>query len=426
MRKTRKPHKPPYRVPSMDEVARVRGTNGYKVVSTFSGCGGSCLGFEMAGFEIAWASEFIPVAREVYELNHPGVYVDARDIREVRARDVLSAVGLSRGEVDVLEGSPPCTSFSMAGKRSRKWGKVSRYSETKQRTDDLFFEFARLLDGIQPRTFVAENVSGMVRGVAKGYFKEILARLKACGYRVLARLLDAQWLGVPQHRQRIIFVGVCDDLDAEPRHPEPLPYRYTVAEACPWIVRQAWSKGQFSKDKGERVGKMRDTRKNPSPTIGAGPSSGDGLFPPSRVEAVSIEGYEIGKEAAKLGPGEQSRRYFNLVRAPLDAPCPTITQVGGVASIASVVHPTEMRKLSIEELKRICAFPDDFLLTGSYAQQWERLGRAVPPIMMRAVARVVRDVLLELDGRTYDEEEWRVAGAKAPRRTRRRTRRSRA
>jgi DNA (cytosine-5)-methyltransferase 1 len=84
---------------------------------------------------------------------------------------------------------------------------------------------------------VAENVSGLVKGVAKGYFLEILAKLKACGYRVGCKVLDAQWLGVPQARQRTIFVGVREDLGKEPVFPKPLAYRYSLREALPWIVR---------------------------------------------------------------------------------------------------------------------------------------------------------------------------------------------
>src|SRR5690606_10607254 len=108
-----------------------------------------------------------------------------------------------------------------AGKREKAWGQVKDYSDTKQRSDDLFFEYARLIEGIQPIVFVGENVAGLVRGKAKGYFREIMRALKRCGYKVEARLLDAQWLGVPQSRRRLIFVGVRDDLPASPAFPDP-------------------------------------------------------------------------------------------------------------------------------------------------------------------------------------------------------------
>lgn len=352
-------NKPPYRVPGMAEIAPVP-PNGFAVVSTFSGCGGSCLGFKMAGFRVLWASEFVPAAQQTYKANHPGVPLDTRDIRRVQPQEILAAVGRGPGEIDVLEGSPPCASFSTAGKRQAGWGRVRPYSDTKQRTDDLFFEFARLLKGLQPRAFVAENVSGLVKGVAKGCFKAILGELKGCGYRVEARLLDAQWLGVPQMRLRLIFVGVRNDLGLAPAFPRPLPYRYSVRDALPWLS-------------------ARDA-----------PGDGCPLVEPE----ADIGRYAIGREWEKLRPGEQSERYLNLIRAHPDRPCNTLTAPAGLTSAATVVHPTEKRRFSIAELKRLCAFPDDFVLTGSYAQQWERLGRAVPPLMMFYVARTLRDEVL--------------------------------
>ena len=105
--------------------------------------------------------------------------------------------------------------------------------------------------------------------------------------------------------------------------------------------------------------------------------------------------FAVGRELDKLGQGEASDRYFQLVRASLAAPSPTITAEGRKAHAASVAHPTECRKFSIAELRRICAFPDDFVLTGTYAEQWERLGRAVPPLMMAAIAETIRDRVLD-------------------------------
>jgi DNA (cytosine-5)-methyltransferase 1 len=166
--------KPPYRVPSMGEIAALP-WNGLTVASTFSGCGGSSLGYRMAGFRVLYANEFVAAARDTYAANAaPYTVLDPRDIRTLQPADVLAALQLPAGELDVLDGSPPCASFSTAGKRQKDWGKVKTYSETAQRTDDLFFEFARILRGVQPRVFIAENVSGLVKGVAKGYFLDIL------------------------------------------------------------------------------------------------------------------------------------------------------------------------------------------------------------------------------------------------------------
>ena len=443
----------------MQEIAALP-WNGFNAVSTFSGCGGSSLGYKMAGFKVLWANEFIPAAQEVYRLNHPSTILDTRDIRQVQPQDILDAIGMKPGELDLFDGSPPCASFSTAGKREAGWGKVKAYSDTKQRTDDLFFEYARLLRGIQPKVFVAENVSGLVKGTAKGYFKLILEELKGCGYNVKAKVLDAQWLGVPQMRQRLIFVGVRHDLNVEPAFPKPLSYQYTVRDALPWIVRQAVANNVYEdaslapsptvlastgqrasstlagehlhyveaqsrayRDKRGAYGNDGDITDQPAPTVlsdsvgthwvvGLGTNDGvRSLDKPAPsvlthgrqhttseltlVEAeASIDGYAIGREWDTLAPGEQSEKYFQLVKPSLDAPSPTVTQRGGDNTVASVTHPLERRKFSIAELKRICAFPDDFQLTGTYAQQWERLGRAVPPVMMSAIAATIRDEVL--------------------------------
>lgn len=110
--------KPAYRVPSMAEIAALP-LNGFRVVSTFSGCGGSSLGYRMAGFKVIWANEFIAPAQAVYRANFPDTVLDTRDIRTIAPDDILTATGLKVGELDLLDGSPPCSSFSMAGKRAR-------------------------------------------------------------------------------------------------------------------------------------------------------------------------------------------------------------------------------------------------------------------------------------------------------------------
>lgn len=378
--------KPIFSIPSMAEINALE-WNGLNAISTFSGCGGSSLGYRMAGYRVLYANEFIDAARDTYSANKRDyTYLDGRDIRTVTSDSILEIIGLKRGDLDLLDGSPPCASFSTAGKREKAWGKVKKYSDKAQRVDDLFFEFSRLLEGLQPKVFVAENVSGLIKGTAKGYFLEILATLKKAGYNVEAKLLDAQWLGVPQARQRLIFIGTRADLPIRPAFPKPLPYRYTLRDALPWIH----SVHQIEVyDEGERI-----TTDSPVPTI---TQSGIGAkrLEKHYVEAESdISRYCTGREWDKLKQGQQSSKYFNLVRADLDQPSPTICASHGSPGIASVTHPLEKRKFSIEELKRICGFPDDFILTGTYKQQWERLGRAVPPVMMSHIASTLKNDVL--------------------------------
>lgn len=396
--------KPPYAIPSMGEIRAVP-PNGYRLVSTFSGAGGACLGYRWAGFETVWASEFVDAAREVYELNFPGVPVDRRDIRQVRPEEILERAGLEQGEVDLLEGSPPCASFSLAGKRDKDWGEIRPYSETEQRVDDLFFEFVRILNGVRPKMFTAENVAGLTQGRAKGYLKAILDAMLQAGYSVELRLLDSQWLGVPQSRTRVFFWGIRNDIEAERRWPKPLPYRYTIADALEDVHAISYATGRDRTFNRETLVRHRSATTGPSPTIQVGNNEGtrselmvvermsERYVPDGDGDAPSLDGYAIGDEYDRLVPGQSSEAFYNLVRPDPEKPSPTVTQTGANPDAASVTHPYEKRKFTIPELKRLCGFPDDFELTGSFSQRWERLGRSVTPPVTKALGEAIAEAL---------------------------------
>jgi DNA (cytosine-5)-methyltransferase 1 len=379
----------------MAEVRAVRGTNGLKFASTFSGCGGSCLGFEMAGFEPVFASEFVEAARDTYRANHHGVHVDERDIRDVTADDILKQTGLAVGELDVFEGSPPCKSFSFANHghkgvgRAHDWGKSKSYSDDQeQRADDLFFEWARLLDGLQPRAFVAENVPGLTAGKAVGYFKIIVGKLAACGYRVRVATLDASWLGVPQARRRLIFVGTRNDLEVEPPMPAPLPYRYGVRDALHDIVEgevMAWV--DIHRQRRDSTNKIVFQYNDPDSPIAT-------IVASVNMSFVNPSFYERGILVAPHGCLEDLSLRPEWFRGPKP-------QEGNrmFASSKRENGAIEPRILTLEELRRVCSFPADFELTGKQLQQWERLGRAVPPVMAMHVAAAVRDTLLSVADR---------------------------
>lgn len=354
-----------YKIPSMKTIQKIKGTNGYNVVSTFSGCGGSCLGYEMAGYNILYANEFIPEAQRTYRANHKGVYLDTRDIRIVDPNDILKIIGLKKGQIDLFDGSPPCSSFSMAGKRDKAWGKVKKYSDTKQRTDDLFYEYIRLLDGLKPKVFIAENVKGLTQGRAKGMFKEFMKQMEDCGYTVTAQIINTMYLGVPQSRERCIFIGVRKDLELKPPKIKPLDTVVTLGEALEGVKNNKdeveWLLQQQKRYRTYEV--LQKMRKNPR----------------KRVSGSKV----------------MNGSYFNLIRESMYSPCSTICQMNGLMNTSGNTHPLYDRKFTIEELKRICSFPDDFVLTGKYEKKWERLGRAVPPLMMYHISRTVRVEVLD-------------------------------
>jgi DNA (cytosine-5)-methyltransferase 1 len=179
------------------------------VISLFAGAGGSSLGYSMAGYRELLAVEWDANAVETFKLNFPGVPVYHGDIAKLSVEDVLEQTGLQPGELDVLDGSPPCQGFSTAGKR-----------DMADDRNQLFREYVRLLRGLRPKVFVMENVSGMVKGKMKLIFVEILKELKASGYKVSVRLMNAMYFHVPQSRQRLIFIGVREDVDSKPEHPK--------------------------------------------------------------------------------------------------------------------------------------------------------------------------------------------------------------
>lgn len=362
--------KPAFSIPSMSEVEATP-KNGLNVISLFSGCGGSSLGYRMAGYNILLANEFMPAAQEVYELNKsPDTILDKADIRKVNAESLLMQTGLQKGELDLLDGSPPCSSFSVSGNREKDWGEVKHYSDTNQRTDDLFIEFIRLVNGVQPKVFVAENVYGLIMGTSKGMFIEFIQRMKACGYRVKAVLLDSQWLGVPQTRKRIFFVGVRNDLKKEPVFPKPLPYKYSIREA---FGGQDEIRDDTLADTWYSIQDENGVRADPR------------LLPMHRAQSL----YDIWR---RCPVGGHDLRRFNFIRCDPELPSPTITAEG--CRGAGPAHGLEPRRFTISELKRICSFPDDFQLTGTFEKQWERLGRSVPPLMMEKLSGTIRDNIL--------------------------------
>jgi DNA (cytosine-5)-methyltransferase 1 len=129
----------------------------FNCVSLFAGAGGSSTGYRLAGGKILAINEFVPAAQDTYHTNYIDTYIFPEDIRVLQGSTILNKINKKVGELDILDGSPPCSSFSIAGKKEEMWGQIKKYSDTEQRTDDLFFEFARILNDIQPKVFIYEN-----------------------------------------------------------------------------------------------------------------------------------------------------------------------------------------------------------------------------------------------------------------------------
>ena len=191
------------------------------LVSLFAGCGGSSLGYKQAGFDIKLAVEWDSKAADVYRRNFPETSIFGGDIADLTADEALEITGLQPGELDVLDGSPPCQGFSTAGRR--------KFGDSRNR---LFKEYVRMIDVFKPKMLVMENVSGLWKGKMKLMFAEMTIALKQAGYKVSCRELNAWWYGVPQDRRRLIWIGVREGLYMEPSHPKPTTkYPVSVRDA---------------------------------------------------------------------------------------------------------------------------------------------------------------------------------------------------
>ncbi len=359
----------------------------FNVLSTFAGGGGSSTGYRLAGAKILAINEFVEEAQNTYRENYPNTTIVPGDIKELTGTYLMEQAGVKVSELDILDGSPPCSAFSMAGSISHgggnthadAFGKTKQYSDIKgvSNVEDLFFEFLRVAKDIKPKVIIGENVEGLTMGEAKEYFHKIQNTFEEIGYLVVADVLNASYFGVPQSRKRCFFIGVREDVaDAiglnfmtmYQLYPDKNDVRTTLGEAINDVVND---------DKEEL----------------------DYLFDKiSPEKAVGKTLMKMPKDPDKVLTGmdyHDKGHHFNLKRSSLRKPCPTITAMGNLAGVAGTCHPIEDRKFTIKELKRIMSLPEDFKLTGKHKQQSERIGRMVPPLMMKALAESVYNKVLK-------------------------------
>lgn len=468
---------------TIDDVHRVAGTNGFKSISTFTGCGGSATGFAMAGWNELMATEFVDAARNTFASNYESTVIEPQELlalaeqwfadnkelasgagvqlisnKQVKVKDkvvqpslsweliqdelpdsyesrdvfsqmrrwvndqafsahadeiasgkiilwgddirgldpyaMMDSLGLEPGELDCFEGSPPCKNFSMAGVREAKWGKVAAYSgERKQKSDDLFFEYMRLVLAFKPKSFVAENVQGLALGAAVDHvLKPFEEEMRQSGYIVDHRLLNAADFGVPQERPRLfvqgIRVGLVDKLGRQikPAWPKAQEYRYTVNQAISGVestieqITESWL----------------GTKADLFSTHGDVPEEIIKKFWKDRFNIKDTDSrFAVGAAWYILGPGgSPENTYFQLVRSHPDRPVPTITatSAGNIAA-AGITHPNECRKFTTPELRALFTFPRDYKFDGNTEQQGERMGRSVPPYLMKAIAEKLASTL---------------------------------
>jgi len=200
-----------WKLSDLDKVQK----NGLKVFSCFACGGGSTMGYKLAGCDVVGCCEIDPKMNEIYVKNHNPKYNYLMDIREFNKLDNLPE---ELYNLDILDGSPPCTTFSMAGDREEGWGKKKKFREgqVEQTLDDLSFVFIETVAKLRPKVVIMENVEGLIKGGAWAYVQKIYAQFKNIGYGVKHWLLKGEYMGVPQTRHRVFFIAVRNDIGFNP------------------------------------------------------------------------------------------------------------------------------------------------------------------------------------------------------------------
>jgi len=334
---------------NLTDLAAVPG-NGIKVMSTFACGGGSSMGYKRAGCEVIAANDIDPEMAWHYKLNIKPKHYFLCPINELLTKELPPELF----ELDILDGSPPCSTFSMAGSREKAWGKDKHFREgqAKQVLSDLFFDYLDLVGRLRPKVAIAENVKGMLIGNAKGYTKMVMARFKELGYRPQLFLLNAADCGVPQKRERVFFVAVRNDIDVPP---------LKLAPTHRWI-----SAGEATSDV-QVLTAEEVTETKPTP------------------EALQFwEKTKQGDSFAKAKERATGKANgFGRVRIAEHMPSATLTSNSG-----DFYHWTQCRRLTLRESKRIGSYPDDYHAKTDKIGKY-MIGMSVPPKMTEQVARAV-------------------------------------
>lgn len=325
--------------------------HGCTVFGTFVCGGGSTMGYKLAGFRHLGGVEIDPRAAEVYRANHAPEMLFVEDLRAFNARAALPS---ELYDLDVLDGSPPCSTFSMAGSRENAWGKEKRFREgqAKQTLDDLVFVYCETVEKLRPRVFLMENVAGLTRGNASAYCFRIFRRLTEAGYRIQAFSLNAANMGVPQSRQRTFFIGLRDDL------------AQSLPRLNPCVSEPTIPFGDVCDD--------ADTAPNLCPSVAA-------LWAKRRSGDLNLA------DVCKRERGRDS--FFNYALALRDRVCPT------VCANNCITRFDLPRSLNARELLRVSSFPSDYKAPANVMPFY--CGMSVPPVMMAHVASAIYEQWLK-------------------------------
>lgn len=323
------------------------------VLSCFSCAGGSTMGYKLSGFNVIGCNDIDPKMMATYIANHNPKYSYLESITTFKNRIDLPAEFYN---LDILDGSPPCSSFSLAGKREEDWGKEKKFREgqSKQVLDTLFFDFIDLAKRLQPKIVVAENVKGLLLGNAKQYVRKIYKEFDRAGYYTQHFLLDSSKMGIPQKRERVFFICMRKDIAF------PFLKQIDLFTEIPEI--------KFSFEERQIIYSEIEEK---------GAKEGEGKMYPSLIEMWDRT--EVGGQMYRVS-GHKAISHYKLNPEKV---LHTIIASEG----AGAFHHKVKRTLTKKEMCKAGSFPLDFNFCGNKIKYI--VGMSVPPLMTARISKEI-------------------------------------
>jgi DNA (cytosine-5)-methyltransferase 1 len=391
--------------------------NAHTVIDLFSGCGGASLGLKKAGFRSLMAADINNTAIDTFYLNFPEA-----DYRTVACTDLtMNLENRPTGDVDLVFAGPPCQGWSRIGK-TRKNGNNGK-SFFKDEKNRLFFDFIRELKAISPKVFVMENVPGLLTAHGGEYVSKIEKEMRRAGYGVRRVLINTKDYGIPQNRERILFIGVRKDLGPDPEGAAGFIIQGIEGRKIPKPVSfRAAVRGLPRLDHGQGSDVIRIAGMNIQGRKRAGKGRADLVYNHRAREhnPIDLEIYAMLKEGDDYSDIEAQKPDSRLLPYSNDSfhtkyrkikgkePCYTIIS-HLVKDSNSYVHPTEVRGITVREAARVQTFPDDFVFLGNGYRNFILVGNAFPPRMGEIIGKSISGLLDQIKG---GEEAWSTKSRK--------------
>lgn len=355
------------------------------MLDLFCGAGGFAVGASWAGFQSVLGIDYFEPAMETWTFNHPNSIGCLGDIKQIDPEYIKSLLE-SKGvyTIDLITGGVPCQGFSRANRK---------HNDSDER-NFLFIEYMRFVKVFMPDYIILENVSGM-RSTAGGQFeKQITDAMEELGYSVTVKLLNAADYGVPQIRQRLLFVGVKNDSDLTVPYTFPdgkFCGRYrTVSDAISDLPVLESNQTKYEYDAPPQTEYQQLMRGNGALKI----SPAKGLYNHSAPNHLP----DVLKKIGETNPGEPMYSNFRQrIRLKNDAPSPT-QLAGGIRPQFQFGHPSQVRGLSIRERARIQSFPDSYIFRGGIVQERIQTGNAVPPLLIYNITKSMKNDIIRKKG----------------------------